>query len=783
MITRIPFTLAPLPGEPFGLWWHTYALRLGVTRAELAHAAGIPSGMPPGPEHAVAIAAAAGLTADEVNGMFATCRPCPPEHVLRVWAPQLSSRFCPGCLADGTPWQDAWALPLRFYCPAHDQPLAERCPACGTTPPSRRTPAGIALTSSSCPFCDHDLTATGRHHASHDGEPSAAAQKLITTTLSRMRDPAATARERERAQEQLTDVTLIALHFTQDDVATQRGFNHRLPDATAFTTAVGILTAPSAGSGQDPLARLVTRCSRGPRSRAVPFSWRTASPALITRIARARDTSLTPIERIRYATTLPADTARPRGRTDPALTRARRLPDQLWPVWTIRLVDDDGLDGSAFRAALIVALLLPHSNLQLKELTPLLPHQPEPAHVTHQLRRLTAITRGDAALRILTELGLALDQHDIPIDYARRRHLVADIDLIDKPTWTRYCRDAGLRSGGQRRLGLARRYLYELLTAGNLAAAPEPYRLPEGAPRADFVEFCASLPVHLVAALTAHAEETLTAAGISDEPLTWHPPVNWTTVTEWPGADPEHTDPGPIHEAVLTQWSSAPHNHWAPTHIIADTLGISSHHLRYVLRQHPIDHAPYRQHRSGAIIPMPRGGCTIGYRADPHPDDPTRIFLVDPDWLREQYTTWNRSLTDIANEIGCRKATLRAFAEAQGIPRRPRSGGTDCITTGTIAGHPADMPYLLRKSLIGRQSRHRLERFLAMTHYPSLNQAASALGVHQCTLTSQLQLLERACGGLLFHRLPHPQPIGPLTPLGEQLCQQAREHLDHALNT
>jgi DNA-binding transcriptional LysR family regulator len=71
----------------------------------------------------------------------------------------------------------------------------------------------------------------------------------------------------------------------------------------------------------------------------------------------------------------------------------------------------------------------------------------------------------------------------------------------------------------------------------------------------------------------------------------------------------------------------------------------------------------------------------------------------------------------------------------------------------------------------------RLSRFVVLAEHPSLTQAARALGAHQCTLTNQLQQLERACGGLLLHRHPHPRPVGPLTPLGEQLHRQALDHL------
>lgn len=796
MTTRLPFTLTPLPDEPFGLWWHTYALRLGVTRTELAHTVGIPAGRPPGREHTAAIAAATGLPSAEIARLFTTRRPCPPEHVLRVWTPQPASRFCPACLADGSPWQPTWSLPLTVYCLVHTRLLANSCPGCGQPPPSPITPSRTAahtITSdpSTCQFCGHDLTLDDRHRAASGTKRNtttstrtdASTQAFINTLLARLRDRASTAADREQAQDDLTDLTLIALHLTQGEVGKQRRFTGRMPDAAAFGEAVDLLATPDSSARPDRLMSVVAQCLRGPRSHAVPFSWRAASPALKARIARGRDTTLTPIERVRYATTLPTAGPQPRRATDPAPSRAARLPDQLWPVWAIRLTDDEHIDGPVFRSAMIAALLLPHSELQLANVGALLPHQPTPTRVAHQLHRLAAIPNGTAALRILTELGLALDHHTIPIDYPRRRRLVAHTELIDRPTWIRLCHDAGLHIGRARRLDLARRYLYELLTGGNLATAPQPYHLDIGEPRVNHAELCATMPAVLVAALTSHAERLLAAAGITGEPLTWHPPTTWTTTTDWPGADADRTDPEPVHHALRAQWAANVHNYnWAPTHAVAATLGISSHHLRHVLRHHPIDHAPYRRQRAGAVIAMTAAHGTPGYRVDQPAGAVKPFYFVDPAWLREQYTTWHRSLPDIATEIGCRRHTLRAFAEAQGIPRRPRGGGRDCIAAGTITGHPGDLPDPLRTALLGPRARSRIERFLIMTEHPSLNQAAVHTGLNQSSLTAQLQILERSCGGPLFQR-PHPRAIGPLTPLGEQLCHQARHYLDSTPHT
>lgn len=797
MTRRLPFILTPLAGEPFGLWWHTYAARLGVTRTELAHTIGIPAGVSagPGPEHAAAIAAATGLPAAEIAGLFTSRRPCPPEHVLRVWAPQPLSRFCPACLAGGTPLRPEWSLPVTFYCLIHHRPLAETCSACGQPPPSRIAPGDVTADPASCLTCGHDLTLAGHHPVSAPktaptttATTTAGAQEFLNLLLARLRDPEATAADREQAQDDLTDLTLIALHLAQTDVARRRRFSDHMPTPAAFRHAVGLFTPPGPRARRDRLVSVVERCFAGPRTRAIPFSWRAASPALTTRIARGRDTALTPIERLRYATTLPTATPPPRRSTDVALARAARLPDQLWPVWAIRLADDDAIDGPVFRSAMIAALLLPHSGRQLADIGALLPHRPSPERVAHQLRRLAATPQGALALRILTELGLALDHHDIPIDYARRRRLVADTELIDRSTWISLCHDAGLHIGRQRRLDLARGYLYELLTGGSLATAPAPYHLPEGAARIDHAELCASMPATLVTGLTRHAERLLAAAGITDEPLTWHPPTDWITpVGDWPGTDLDHTDPEPIHHALQQQWSATLHNHWAPTRAVADIFGISRQHLCDVLRRHPVDRIPYQdRHRPGAIVAMTaehtRTDGAAGHRVQHRPDGATPCYFVDLDWLREQYTTWHRSLADIAAEIGCRTNTLRAFAEHHGVPRRSPGTNGDCILASTRASHPADLPEPLRTALRGQRARDRLQRFLVMTEFPSLCQAAAHLGIGQSILSIQLRILERACGGPLFQR-PHSRALGPLTPLGEQLCEQIHRYLDRAPHT
>jgi hypothetical protein len=84
--------------------------------------------------------------------------------------------------------------------------------------------------------------------------------------------------------------------------------------------------------------------------------------------------------------------------------------------------------------------------MQLRHITALASTQLKRHATWHQLGKLT-----DPALRILTELALAIDARDIPIDYRRRRDLAASSTLIDDGTWAAIARATGTRTGHARR--------------------------------------------------------------------------------------------------------------------------------------------------------------------------------------------------------------------------------------------------------------------------------------------------------------------------------------------
>lgn len=152
------------------------------------------------------------------------------------------------------------------------------------------------------------------------------------------------------------------------------------------------------------------------------------------------------------------------------------------------------------------------------------------------------------------------------------------------------------------------------------------------------------------------------------------------------------------------------------------------------------------------------------------------MTYLDPAWLRREYLTWHRSLDDIADQVGCTIQTLNQFARDHGIPVRPRGTSSYMPAASAPGIHPRDLPHPLRRALIGPRARDRLDRLLVIAGHSSIPSAAQALGLWHSALYQQVVLLERACGGQLVNRR-HPAGTEILTPLGRQLCQQARDYL------
>jgi hypothetical protein len=780
---NLPFALTPIPGESFDSWFEAYAARLDVCTGDLAQALGLPAqhlrttiGMllANGVEgsHLRRVAAATGVPAAALRDLFHRAGPTPSSGkpvvtraIRMAWTPTAATRFCPRCLAEnGGRFTLAWRLPWTFFCLHHNEVLATACPACHQ-PPRARTIA-VAHRPEPTRCCSPNPHRTRGTSINCGGDLTSAVEATVVTANDARRaqlfindklDQAGTHRDgapTREAVEALTDLTVLAHNLANPGrIGTRRVRAHML-NAGTLATAVRLLTGHQYAHELAAVVRRQAHPDR--RTPAVPESWRPASTNLTARIAHGRDADLSATERLRYATPLPAPSPAPRAAVDPAITRASHIPDQIWSGWTIRLTNDDRHDPVRLRPAAAVALLLPHSDLKLPAAGALLSEHIQGDSVEHQLTALASIPNGDATLRILTELSLALDQHGSPINYARRRRLAATNQLIDAALWRQLSRRHNFFKGSRRRLHFAQCYLYELLTDGSLTIAPPRYNLPSHL-RAEYHEFVLALPAPLVDDLHHHARTLLHHNGIADEPLQWQPPKEWVTVDAWPGADPDLTDAAPLQRELHDSH---------PASTIARRHGLSMEHLRHIIRHHPLPGADQPRHRPGAILPA----------TDPaHRRQADGTYHVNVAWLHEQYVTWRRSLADIAAEIGCHRTTLGDFAKQHGICLRPRGGGADFIAPNLAPAHPAALPSPLRDALTGQDARSRIDRFLLIANHGTVRKAAAQLGRSDTTLHKQLASLESRCGGPLFDR--PPRRLGNLTQLGRQLRHQAAQHL------
>ncbi|MFF3663895.1 TniQ family protein [Streptomyces olivochromogenes] len=164
----LPRSLDPLPEESLPGFLLRLAYRLERSPARIGMLCGLSTmhrrlpadyllALPPQPAHA--LAKTARLSSTEAHSLtlagfgltstYAPLRTTRLDHgrnhaaVRRRWALNLSSRFCPRCLAgDGSPvqnmfgsaWKLRWHLPVVFACSEHSMLLSSTCPQCDNLP-------------------------------------------------------------------------------------------------------------------------------------------------------------------------------------------------------------------------------------------------------------------------------------------------------------------------------------------------------------------------------------------------------------------------------------------------------------------------------------------------------------------------------------------------------------------------------------------------------------------------------------------------------------------------
>jgi len=456
---------------------------------------------------------------------------------------------------------------------------------------------------------------------------------------------------------------------------------------------------------------------------------------------------------------------------DPIDSRVRKLPQQLWSGWALRLMPA-GHHLLTFRRAGSTCLLLPGGRRDLTETARLLDQPISWQTVHYVLRKLAASGDLEVYLQTLSLLASRLDDGEVPIDYQRRRRLFGSAVLLSDDRWKASCARAG-RFATRRGYWHAQRYLLELLTGSPDSAHPP--LGPLGKKRAvAYLEFCTTLDQALAELLRQAAEQQLKDHALN-EPLVWEPPFNCVDVHHWPGPRLDSAPPARLQQLLLDERRSLTD--------AAAALGTSIEHVRLALIQHPVGRHPKRSKAASRQGPTARpANCTpehIRYRYEQcrwsyeriarelgvdrslvrrlagvagvqsRSSGRTRTYHIDRQWLAVEYLQRRRRLVDIAADLGMHRNTLGRIARGYGMHPRLAAKGSNALHRGS---KPAPCPRWIRTVFQLRGGLQRVQRFLHLVQYPTIAEAARALHLRPSTLSSQLRRLEREVGVSLLIR-------------------------------
>ncbi|WP_459549620.1 TniQ family protein [Nocardia sp. X0981] len=822
LITTLPLRVEPVAGESLDSWLEALARRHHTSPGQLLTALGIRGNrrirrlLDPADTNLLRhLEHLTRLPADRLDTTVAVI-----VHGLESSA-ATGSRFCPRCLATGNGrWQLSWRRRWSIACPEHRILLGDYCPACGTRPRQHLAGGPLAVSASTC---TRPLT---RSHAHRCGADLTTVETGPTTTeilaaqrwVDELIDPAgsaAPAGQRPTATDLDYIITWLLRMDPTQALRTAARFNpHRrdsAPDADiaaapdAALMAVALIGAHRVLGDDEAAATAHLRAvlsnydgrQRIPPPKGPGGQWSRTSSRFTGRYLRVLDLKLITSDRLRMRTLTPF-AARPDA--DPA-TRARMVPQQLWPDWTARLLPASGFHSGWLRATLAALLLVPGARQRdMGSVAAVINSRVKRANMTTTLQgfdRLADPAALEQILILLCRIAEHLDRDGTPIDYQRRRELFTS-EIIDWPTWRDLACSVDAHPGDNRpgrrsRLLLARRHLHQLITGADLDNPDHPMSFHNPADRNQFIAFATSMTPPLRRALSEHAHTLIQEAGL-DEPLLWSPPSELADGLTLPGIEIDTLDIDTISRIVVDEQR--------PVTEAAELLGVHAEHIRLALERldrparqwsHRATPAYWRREQQAAALftrdyfqreyldkrrslnelaadtgfgrhvlarYAKQAGITLrtGKAARP----------IDADWLRTQYLDRIRSTADIAAELGVTQMTINKALPRHGIPVRPPGVHSRPEMITRLAPQvPATIRSAVEGTLHGWQ---RLHRYRIAMAFPTLKTASEYLAMPSGALVHQIDQLEKAIGAPLFHRSAGRKPQQPTT-LGHQLLR------------
>ncbi|MFD7131045.1 TniQ family protein [Streptomyces sp. NPDC059894] len=577
--------------------------------------------------------------------------------------------------------------------------------------------------------------------------------------------------------------------------------------AVAVTMALGILEQPGvhpAGEALRGLLEAVREEDTQISATSIDDWGRGISPVLQSVHLAALALSLRPSEHLRYRITTETP-RRPTRTTRDIEQRARKIPTMFWPSWTVRLTPPEGIHARVLAPVLAALLLIPDSRTSLDQAAGLVGDVTDGIEISRLLQALDDLPQWPDIVTALDRLADHLDTDDTPIDYGRRR-LLDYTGLLPHDRWLEICRGTGTPPGTGRRERVARSQLFRRLSGLPAESVPDDLGGLDSAEfRAMSLRFTALQTPELANALQQEALGFLASHHIHDEPVIWQPPTALLAGLYLPGPNPAHIDLSRLHQLVRERQHPVQH--------ASQVLGTTVEAIRHVLDEHPAPAPPPTKntsratgrirHQARQIIPAERftqlyfnerrslqqiAALTgfsrkvltelareYGVPLRDGPQDYRSRGTVEREWLVEQYVVRRRTLPDLAGEMGMSTANMARWAHAHNIPLRPRGGGSHNAALRT-ADQATAAPIVLREALTSPHAWQRLERFVAALRYPTIGEAAKALGTTQSALTTQITHLERDLGQHLLERAERGRAM-KATSFGKRVVAAAREIL------
>ncbi|WIX93546.1 TniQ family protein [Amycolatopsis sp. DG1A-15b] len=625
----------PMPGESLGSWLEALSRRLSTPAVDLLPALGLDVAA----ERRRAAAFATYLRADEASRVAAvTGIPAPtlqemtlahydavaradpgsrrltPHH---AWARRPGTWFCPHCLAEsGGRWQLRWRLGWSFACTRHRCLLTERCPGCGHVPrpgtlwlhipQASRCSTRPGTAQRNFARCGADLTTTTVHELGA-GHATLAAQHLLDTVLT-TGTAAFGLYTASPAHRVFTDLAVLASRILRTTEAPRAadpdlgdladlyrtaltdtdGSGHRPGTAPEHAVLAAVATTRALtvlGTADEAAALLAALCPPGAAGRRLVAPrhsrQRPITPQLASVLQGARRTLFPAPSPPSFARTSRAPT--PSGRRRDLLGSVQRCPNRdrsatiptvFWPWWTLRLAPQWSM-GRLVRGAFACLTASSGTAMSIPATIARLDADVSRAYVAEALQRMTTEPAWDARRTALARIARRLDQHSIPIDYARRRALDYT-DLLPEPRWETLLARTGFRRNAST-LRSMRCLLFETISGRPASTAPKHYAPCTKNQREAYADFPVLLTARLAAELHLVAAEFLADHGI-DEPVSWQPPHDLAVGLDLPGPDPDT-----LPRQSLTDLLRA----GLPLGQASSQAGMTLDSARYLLAHHP----------------------------------------------------------------------------------------------------------------------------------------------------------------------------------------------------